>query len=310
MGYEMNLAAKTEKEVLELQKEVILGKNQCKSPTVDSLKPKNPSPASANSPSRSKKKKKNRRRKMANPVMAETAAEVLPVRRLFNTCKEVFADCGPGIVPSEEKIQRLRAILDDMKPEDVGLTPRMPYFRVTSERGRQSPSITYLHLYDCDMFSIGIFCLPPSGVIPLHNHPQMTVFSKLLFGTMHIKSYDWVADAPMEDPVTRLAKVKVDSTFTAPCNTSILYPADGGNMHCFTAETPCAVLDVLGPPYSDPEGRHCTYFLDFPYSNFSVDGVIIPEEEREGYAWLRERDDNPEDLNVVGALYRGPKVDE
>lgn len=40
-------------------------------------------------------------------------------------------------------------------------------------------------------------------------------------------------------------------------------------MHCFTAVTACAVLDVLGPPYSDPDGRHCQYYLDFPFSHFT-----------------------------------------
>lgn len=70
----------------------------------------------------------------------------------------------------------------------------------------------------------------------------------------------------------RLAQVKVNSEFTAPCNTSILYPADGGNMHCFTAMTPCAVLDVLGPPYCDSEGRHCQYYLDFPLDSYSGTG--------------------------------------
>ena len=151
----------------------------------------------------------------------------------------------------------------------------------------------------------------------------MTVFSKLLFGSMHIKSYDWVADVsysknqnthhedckcspsfplmhgPNEWPISmsfipldakmtmllsavaalqhepRLAKVHADSDLTAPCKTSVLYPNAGGNMHCFTALTPCAMLDVLGPPYSDDEGRHCTYYNDFPYATFSGTPLLI-----------------------------------
>ncbi|KAK4393080.1 Plant cysteine oxidase 1 [Sesamum angolense] len=203
------------------------------------------------------KKSKRRQRKLS------------PVQRLYETCKEVFADCGPGIVPSSEKVEKLAALLDGITQVDVGLRPSMPFF--SSER---ASVITYLHLHECDKFSIGIFCLPPTSVIPLHNHPGMTVFSKLLFGTMHIKSYDWSDEVDKNtggtmangiDPKSypdglRLAKLKVNSEFTAPCGPSILYPTEGGNMHCFTARTACAVLDVLGPPYCDPEGRHCQYY--------------------------------------------------
>ncbi|KAL1205937.1 Plant cysteine oxidase 1 [Cardamine amara subsp. amara] len=306
MGFEM----KPEKDVLEL----ISSKNQCKS---------NPSSvnSSHNNNNNNKKKKRNKNKKMTTTMTMtwrqkntdSPVDEITPVRRLFNTCKEVFSNGSAGAVPSGDKIQLLRQILDNMKAEDFGLAPTMPFFRPnTGPVNRSSPPITYLPLYQCDQFSIAIFCFPPSGVIPLHNHPEMTVFSKLLFGTMHIKSYDWVVDAPTRDPKTRLAKMKVDSTLTAPCETSILYPEDGGNMHQFTAKTACAVLDVLGPPYSDPEGRHCTYFLDFPFEKFSSedDVVLRSEEEKKGHAWLQERDDNPEDLNLVGALYRGPKVED
>ncbi|KAG7017714.1 Plant cysteine oxidase 2 [Cucurbita argyrosperma subsp. argyrosperma] len=260
------------------------------------------------------KSRKNRRRtRKSSP---------LPVQKLYETCNEVFASGGIGIVPPFEDIERVRDVLDKMEPVDVGLSPEMPYFRTTA--GRRTPPITYLHLYESNKFSMGIFCLPPSGVIPLHNHPGMTVFSKLLFGTMHIKAYDWVDGGAVNGTSTRdnvsrgrapsrsirLAKVKVDADFTAPCDSSILYPADGGNMHCFTAVTACAVLDVLGPPYSDRDGRHCSYYLDHPFTKFSVEeGVSVPEADRERYAWLEERE-QPKDLAAVGAVYKGPKIVE
>ena len=64
-----------------------------------------------------------------------------------------------------------------------------------------------------------------------------------------------------------LAKIVVDSVFTAPCKSSILYPTAGGNIHCFTAITPCVFLDVLGPSFLD--GRDCSYYKEHPSSSSS-----------------------------------------
>lgn len=87
------------KDVLEL----ISSKSQCKA--------KNPNPNSVNSPSNKKQKKNKKKKKTMMTWRRKMTDEIIPVRRLFNTCKQVFSNGGPGIVPSVDKIQQLRDVL-------------------------------------------------------------------------------------------------------------------------------------------------------------------------------------------------------
>ncbi|XXG72958.1 hypothetical protein AAC387_Pa07g1943 [Persea americana] len=250
-----------------------------------------------------------------------------PVQALYDICKKTFTPTG-NVAPSQA-IAKLSSLLDTIGPSDVGLKEDnseddrgLGFFGENIFRNYQSTRlarwaqpITYLHIYECESFTIGIFCLPTSSVIPLHDHPEMTVLSKLLYGSMHVKAYDWIEPAciqrigePEYFPV-RLAKLKADNVLTAPCATTVLYPRSGGNLHCFTAITPCAVLDVLAPPYSEVAGRHCTYYRDHPYSSFATGNMLEMSKREEDYAWL-ETIEAPDDLCIRPGKYDGPSVQQ
>jgi hypothetical protein len=286
------------------------------------------------------------------------------IKNLSNACKVSFSPDGPI---SEEALERVRALLDEIRPLDVGLDNEAQIARnwnsstrpSNGRRGRNGVNqftapIKYLHIHECESFSVrslvhslfhffyvnyvrlsggwinwflsvltafsiyemyltilqmGIFCMPPSSVIPLHNHPGMTVLSKLLYGRLHAESYDWinVPDHPSDQLQARPAKLVRDCEMIAP-ETTILYPNRGGNIHTFRAITPCALFDVLSPPYSAEDGRHCSYFRK---SLVNQPPVVLPTEiDSSQVVFLEELEDHqpPEGFVVARGLYKGPVI--
>ncbi|CAH1441875.1 unnamed protein product [Lactuca virosa] len=254
-------------------------------------------------------RKTNSKRKQSPPRPTSTPVS-FPLQRLYMSCKDVFK--GVGTVPSPTDVQKLCHILDGMMAEDVGLSRNLQFFKTRSIVG-VTPKVACTTIYQSEKFSLCIFFLPANAVIPLHNHPGMTVFNKLLLGKVHIKSYDLVNSSDSDDSLSpshmKLASLKVDGVYSAPCDTSVLYPTSGGNIHAFRAITPCAILDVMGPPYSKKDGRDCSYYRDIPYTTLPYMSGEEREREREGYWWLEEIE-VPKESEMEGIEYMGPRIIE
>ncbi|XP_042505041.1 plant cysteine oxidase 3-like isoform X2 [Macadamia integrifolia] len=245
-------------------------------------------------------------------------SQISPIQALYDQCKKA---CTPvGIPPSSPVIQNLCSLMDKTSPADVGLREDNSdddrchgFLGHNSDDNfdmiaRWDQSIKYLELHENESFTMCIFRMPKSTVMPLHDHPGMTVLSKLLYGSLNVKAYDWVEPACIQNsrgpgyrPV-KLAKLVVDHVRNASSGTSVLYPKSGGNIHCFSAVTTCAAFDILTPSYREAAGSTCTFYLEYPYSSFH--GASIIDGKEEDYAWL-EVIDTPNSLCMLWGEYKG-----
>ncbi|XP_053269519.1 2-aminoethanethiol (cysteamine) dioxygenase a [Pleuronectes platessa] len=194
--------------------------------------------------------------------------------------------------------------------------------------GLQSPPVTYMHICETDVFSMGVFLLRPGASIPLHDHPDMNGMLKVLYGKVSVRCFDKLEDnltvssvPPHFDPP--LAPLQTASLWRSTLRSVAEYSENSGpclltplrdNLHQIDAvEGPAAFLDILAPPYNPDDGRDCHYYKILQtVLDREMDGKINEaqqgeDKEKEEETWLLEVP-QPDDFWCGGEPYPGPVV--
>lgn len=119
-----------------------------------------------------------------------------------------------------------------------------------------------MSIFESRDFDIAVFILPKGFTLQLHDHPHMFVCTKLLAGSISVRSFSSISSLPNDEI---LGKLEIQTTKSNYDDAWYLTP-DQGNYHEITATENCVMLDVLLPPYHDEQGRPCTFYSAAPRS--------------------------------------------
>ena len=107
--------------------------------------------------------------------------------------------------------------------------------------------------------------------MPLHDHPNMSVYFKLMFGKLSYNSYDKIdkkfqynqfSNDEYEEVLankTRVEAKKSEKKYLDQNNLLLVRPSVG-NMHKFVAEEDSCFFDICLPNYTTDSLRRITYF--------------------------------------------------
>lgn len=147
-------------------------------------------------------------------------------------------------------------------------------------------TVRYIEVHETSQFSISIFVLPNRSKIPLHDHPGMCVFSRVLSGKLKVKQYH-----PIKSNNQLIGKLYCDEWVESPFTSSLF--SDFSNIHEFEAgDEGVAILDVIIPPYVSWEGRNCTYYQEMQSVKLGESTILKPTPPPKGFnvidGWVME----------------------
>jgi len=209
------------------------------------------------------------------------------LQELLEACKAAFDPVNGRVEARENQLAGIVMRLDELTADQLGV----PQADMLADM--PPAAILYTEIAAGDKYTMCIFALPAGAKLPLHDHPDMTVFSKVLWGKMQVSAYDrapvtseeregrpgatalenargmpgqglmsWMKkSAPSAPPLEPFPVIrrKEGEVWTSESGVQLTL-ASTCNIHEFTALSPCCVVDILAPPYDNRAGRRCSYY--------------------------------------------------
>lgn len=237
---------------------------------------------------------------------------------------------------AKSNYQLLINLMSNLKANDVDFN-QLEIDRTVLSRA----PCAYIRLFENQFFNLSIFSIRPGSRLPLHNHPGMNGFLKVLFGKIMIKNFDPLpldVDQPPKsilnlipyhlkaNPIIPALQLE-DNVISCDDQRIALVEPDKGrfylkmNCSCISVINSSSVLST-GNIHEITVASDCktgSAFLDLitpPYSNelsersvsyYEVIGKSYSEKLANDITWLVEID-TPHDYWCDYAFYNGPEL--
>lgn len=209
-------------------------------------------------------------------------ATLPPIVTIYRQAMRTFDD-KKSKKEFEANMSKLKGLMDKVTAKDLGLDERIisPEYWETPNK---SPC-TYIEVFQNEHINMSIFVLKPGFQMPMHDHPQMHGFLKVIAGAVNVRSFteyplkevgkivDFATRAKFE--ASRIAsglhkrrrlfaEVSVSQVCSASSGTCVLTPTLSNYHEIQALSLPAAFFDILAPPYDtfikEVGPRRCKYY--------------------------------------------------
>ena len=240
----------------------------------------------------------------------------------------------------QENLNELVKLMNRVRGRDVNFNVALTQRNIG--RGDRAP-VTYIHLFEDQYFSMGIFVLRENARIPLHDHPGMYGLIKVIHGSISVKSFDHVSLPAENDPSSSMSSSTTTTTNPTSGKSSssfdvsfkklfsdsaknprpflevphreasvnddccILTPTKGNIHEVRSSGGAAAFLDILAPPYDmETADRRCFYYEKVS-TKIGPTSALLEKYPKNKLQWLVQVQ-QPSDFWCDEAEYEGPEL--